>query len=149
MSDAPSPGQARSSADAEMTSVMFAQLVMQQSNMALLFLGKTPHPQTGKTGVDLDHARFFIDQLEMLEVKTRGNLDSHEQSLLKQTLTTLRLAFVEAASKPQAQPAAAEKAASAPAAAPEPELPKAAETATPAAESAAQTESHKKFTKKY
>jgi hypothetical protein len=80
----------------------------------------------------------------MLEVKTRGNLDSHEQALLKQSLTTLRLAFVEAASKPQSQPAA-EK--TAPASAPEP--PKAAEPAATATEPAAPEESHKKFTKKY
>ena len=55
----------------QMMSAMFAHLVMQHTNMALIFLGLTPNPQTGQTAQDLDHARFFIDQLEMLELKTK------------------------------------------------------------------------------
>lgn len=88
-------------------SALFAQLIMQHTNMALIFLGQTPHPQTGKPAVDLDHARFFIDQLEMIEVKTKGNLDKTEEGLLRQSLTHLRLAYVEAASRAPAAPATA------------------------------------------
>src|SRR5437016_7455209 len=84
----------------EMNSALFAYLVMQQSNMAMMLLGKTPHPETGQTVRDLDAAKLFIDQLEMLEVKTKGNLSAEESNLLKQTLMTLRLSFVEAADAP-------------------------------------------------
>jgi hypothetical protein len=77
-------------------SALFAQMVLQQSNLALMLLGKVPHPETGETTPDLEAARLFIDQLEMLEVKTKGNLNPQEATLLKQTLMTLRLAFVEA-----------------------------------------------------
>jgi hypothetical protein len=80
----------------EVMAAMFASMVIQNTNMALIFLGKAPNPQTGKTEVDLEHARYFIDQLEMLAVKTKGNLDKQEDGLLKQSLTHLRLAFVEA-----------------------------------------------------
>jgi hypothetical protein len=45
---------------------------------------------------DLDGARMFIDQLEMLEEKTTGNLDEQERRLLREQLTALRMAFVEA-----------------------------------------------------
>ena len=68
--------------------------------MAMMLLGKTPHPETGQTVRDLDAAKLFIDQLEMLEVKTKGNLSAEESNLLKQTLMTLRLGFVEAANAP-------------------------------------------------
>jgi len=85
-------------------SALFAQMVMQQSNLALMLLGKTPHPETGKTLRDLDAAKLFIDQLEMLEVKTKGNLNPQEAALLKQSLMTLHLAFVEAANAPEAPP---------------------------------------------
>ena len=51
---------------------LFAQLVMQQSNMAMMLLGKMAHPESGKVFQDVEAARLFIDQLEMLEVKTRG-----------------------------------------------------------------------------
>src|SRR5262245_33971583 len=79
----------------EMMGALFANMVIQQSNMALMLLGKMPHPQSGETVRDLEAARLFIDQLEMLQAKTRGNLSKAEEDLLKQSLTTLRMAFVE------------------------------------------------------
>ena len=88
-------------------SSMFASLVMQNANMALIFLGQAPHPQTGKTSQDLENARYFIDQLEILEVKTKGNLSKQEASFLNQSLTSLRMAFVEAVEHPAAETASA------------------------------------------
>ena len=129
-------------------SALFAQMVMQQSNLALMLLGKTPHPETGQPMRDLDAAKLFIDQLEMLEVKTKGNLNSQEAALLKQSLMTLHLAFVEAVNAPEApaQPAT-------PAAAPAQENPPApAVTQTAPAEStsaASEEESKRRFSKKY
>src|SRR6185503_2931044 len=84
----------------EMMSALFAQLVVQQSNMAMLLMGKVPHPQTGQTVRDTEAARLFIDQLEMLEAKTKGNLTKEEDQLLKQSLMGLRMAFVEAMEAP-------------------------------------------------
>ena len=84
----------------EMMSALFAQLVVQQSNMAMLLMGKVPHPQTGKTVRDVEAARLFIDQLEMLEAKTKGNLTKEEDQLLKQSLMALRMSFVDAVESP-------------------------------------------------
>lgn len=130
---------------AELMSALFAQLIMQQSNMAMLLLGKVPNPQTGETIRDIEAARLFIDQLEMLQEKTRGNLNKDEEQLLKQSLMSLQMAFVEAVQSPApANPAATPK--------PPPEsAPPAAEKKIDAdpAESKAEDESKKKFTKKY
>ncbi len=115
-------------------SALFAQLVMQQANLATMLLGKAPNPQSGEAVKDVEAARLFIDELEMLEAKTKGNLTKDESALLKQTLMSLRMAFVEAVETPE--PAK-------PKPAPQPSAP-AAEPTAPAAE-----ESHKKFTKKY
>lgn len=122
----------------EMMSALFAHLVMQQSNMAMMLMGKAPHPESGKTIRDLDSAKLFIDLLEMLEAKTKGNLNKEEQSLLKQTLMAVRMGFVEAVEAPsaQSQPGPAE-----------PTEP--AKASTPEAAPSAPEESHKKFTKKY
>jgi hypothetical protein len=111
---APEPGAAGGREQA--ISAMFAHLVMQHTNMALIFLGHMPNPQTGQLAQDLEHARYFIDQLEMLEVKTKGNLDKQEEAILKQSLTSLRMMFVEAVNHPMAapSPAPAEPAAGAP-----------------------------------
>jgi hypothetical protein len=128
----------------EMMSALFAHLVMQQSNMAMMLMGKAPHPETGQTMRDLESAKLFIDLLEMLEAKTKGNLTKEEQSLLKQSLTTVRMGFVEAVeSQPQSKP-------SEPTRPTEPVKPPAAEK-SPSLEGSAPApeESHKKFTKKY
>ncbi len=130
----------------EMRSALFAHMVMQQSSMAMMLLGKTPHPETGQVFRDLEAARLFIDQLEMLEFKTKGNLSQEEAALLKQSLMSLRMAFVEAVNSPasaaESQPAH-ERSPAEPAPATEP--------ATASAALSAQEEeaSHKKFTKKY
>jgi hypothetical protein len=133
------PEAAAAGEEKELMSAMFASLVMQQTNMAAIFLGLAPHPQTGKVATDLEHAKYFIDQLEMLEAKTRGNLDKPEQALLQQSLTSLRLAFVEAAAKPAAPASGAETPGAVPAS---------DGAAGPAPEAAAE-DSRKKFTKKY
>jgi hypothetical protein len=141
----------------KLMSAMFASLVIQNANMAMIFLGQAPNPQTGKTEQDLDNARYFIDQLEMIEVKTKGNLSKQEEMLLKQSLTNLRLSFVEAVEHPQAPEAAETKTAAQEAqptspATDEQEMP-IVEPALPgepaAAEPKAEAESKKKFTKKY
>ena len=100
--------------EADRMSALFAQLVLQQTNMAMMLLGKIAHPESGQVYKDTDAARLFIDQLEMLETKTRGNLSNEEARLLKQSLMNLRMAFVEAVEEPRetkseaANPAAAE-----------------------------------------
>ena len=43
----------------------------------------------------------------MLKVKTKGNLNKQEETILKQSLTSLRLAYVEAVNHPQAAPSPA------------------------------------------
>jgi len=125
-------------------SALFANLIIQQTNLALMLLGRVPNPETGERVQDLDSARLLIDQLEMLEVKTKGNLDKREEQLLKQSLMTLRLAFVEAADAAPAEPPAA------PQSAPRPPAPEAAAGATPQTDAGAPEEEHrKKFSKKY
>src|SRR5258705_2228490 len=84
----------------QMMTAVFAHLVMQQTNMVMMLLGKVPHPETGQILKDMEAAKLFIDQLEMLEAKTKGNLSKEEANLLKQNLMTLRLAYVEAVESP-------------------------------------------------
>ena len=83
----------------EMHAALFAQMVMQLSSTALILMGRAPNPMSGKTETDLDAARMFVDQLEMLEIKTKGNLGADEQHLLKQNLMTVQMAFVRAVEK--------------------------------------------------
>ena len=123
---------------------LFAHLVMQQSNMALMLLGKTPHPETGQTIQDLEAAKLFIDMIEMLEAKTKGNLTKEEGGLLKQSLMTLRLAYVQAV---EAGPVASGDKAAKPEPGPAPAQP--AEAPKTASTPSEEEEHRKKFSKKY
>jgi len=132
----------------EELSFLFAQLVLQQSNMAMMLLGKVAHPESGKVVQDVDAARLFIDQLEMLENKTNGNLSKEEEHLLKQTLMSLRLNFVETVESSGSAPSQRSNQPVASA-----EQPQAAEAMKPSPDSAPsgseEDEHRKKFSKKY
>ncbi|MEO7932846.1 MAG: DUF1844 domain-containing protein [Chthoniobacterales bacterium] len=84
----------KSSNMGEMTQ-RFIEFVMMQSQHAALFLGQIPNPQTGEATVNLEAARMFIDQLEMVREKTRGNLTSDEEKIINNALSNLQLAFLE------------------------------------------------------
>ena len=73
----------------------FIEFVMMQAQNAALFLGQIPNPQSGQGEVNLELARMFIDQLAMIQEKTRGNLSNEEAAVLRSTLSNLQMAFVE------------------------------------------------------
>ncbi len=62
---------------------------------ALMYMGGFPDPETGRAMVSLEHAKFHIDLLAVLEAKTKGNLAAEEAADLAQVLNQLRLQFVE------------------------------------------------------
>ncbi|HSZ27317.1 MAG TPA: DUF1844 domain-containing protein, partial [Chthoniobacterales bacterium] len=72
------------------------EFVMMQAQNAAFMLGQIPHPQTGKAEVNLDMAQMLIDQLVMIQEKTKGNLNSDESRILAGAISNLQLAFVEA-----------------------------------------------------
>src|SRR5262245_62816052 len=74
----------------------FIEFVMMQAQNAALFLGQIPNPQTGTAEINLPVARMFIDQLAMIQEKTRGNLTTEESTVLRNALASLQMAFVEA-----------------------------------------------------
>jgi len=126
----------------------FIEFVMMQAQQAAMFLGRIPNPQTGKPEVNLEIARMFIDQLEMIHEKTRGNLTSEESEILTRVLSDLQLTFVQASgtTAPAAPPAPA--AAASPEAPSSPVEPVATAPERPS-EPAPDSESKKKFTKSY
>ena len=126
----------------------FIEFVMMHAQNAALFLGQIPNPKTGEGEVNLDLARMFIDQLAMIQEKTRGNLTTEESTVLRNTLSNLQMAYVEAAreaptgaAEPE-QPTTSQKPAEETSTSPP-------ETSTPISSTEPETESKKKFTKSY
>jgi hypothetical protein len=129
----------------------FIEFVVMHAQNAALFLGQIPNPKTGQGEVNLDLARMFIDQLAMIQEKTRGNLTSEETKVLSNALSNLQMAYVEVARdqpKDAAQPEAPEAAPPPPNPA---EQPSTAQQESSASTSSAESEpeSRKKFTKSY
>ena len=125
----------------------FVEFVMMQAQNAALFLGQIPNPKTGEGEVNLDLAKMFIDQLAMIQEKTRGNLSNEEATVLRNTLSNLQMVFVDVAKEQKGGP----KAQPSPEPAPKTEQPAVQpETSeAPALETTAEAESKKKFTKSY
>lgn len=67
---------------------------------ALLALGELAHPVTGEKNTDFAQAKYLIDTLALLEVKTAGNLTEEEGAAMKGLLYELRMIFVDKTSKP-------------------------------------------------
>lgn len=96
----------------EIYAELFAQLVTGHAQMAMMFLGRYPNPQTGATEEpQLEVAKIYLDQLEMLQAKTRGNLSVAESKLLGDMLMATSGAFAavldaQVGGNPAAEPTA-------------------------------------------
>lgn len=73
----------------------FISFLIRQSQQAALCLGQIPHPQTGKKEAHPEIARIFIDDLEMIREKTRGNLNQEETQILDDILANLQREYVK------------------------------------------------------
>ena len=79
----------------DMNKYLFINLVTMLSMSAMQQLGKLVNPAAGKAEINLDAAQATIDTLDMLSAKTLGNLDKDEARIMKDTLSTLKMNFVE------------------------------------------------------
>ena len=77
----------------------FTAFIIGLASTALIHLGDTANPETGRVERNLELARESLDLLSMLREKTRGNLTPDEEQLFNTLLTDLRLRFVEAAKR--------------------------------------------------
>jgi hypothetical protein len=134
----------RTSTQSGELSQRFIEFVMMHAQNAALFLGQIPNPKTGEGEVNLELAKMFIDQLAMIQEKTRGNLTNDESTVLRNTLSNLQMVYVEVAQ--QAPQGAAQPKTPAPEPSPE------TSTTTPEQppiSTSNESESKKKFTKSY
>ncbi len=74
--------------------VNFSSFVISMGSSALMLMGEQLDPQQPSMPLNLPQAKEIIDLLSMLEEKTRGNLTSDEQVVMKDMLYALRMKFV-------------------------------------------------------
>jgi hypothetical protein len=75
----------------------------------MMAMGKVKNPVTDKVERNLEHAKIYIDTLDMLVTKTKGNLSEYEEKLLTETLKELKLNYVDEVDKDKIQPKSKEE----------------------------------------
>lgn len=81
----------------DLPAIDFSTFVISLGTSALYHLGLVEDPVTRQRGEkNLALARQSIDTIQMLEQKTRGNLDPEEKQLVENLLYELRIHFLEA-----------------------------------------------------
>jgi len=75
--------------------INFATFILSLTASAQIHLGLIPDPSTNENKVSLPIAKHTIDTLEMLQEKTKGNLEEHEIKLFDQVLFELRMQYIE------------------------------------------------------
>ncbi len=76
--------------------ISFINLVFSLSTSVLIQLGEIQDPVTQQVDKNLPLAKQTIDLIGMLQEKTKGNLTSDEEKLLKNILYDLRMRYVKA-----------------------------------------------------
>ena len=73
----------------------FMYLVGTFQSSAWIAMGKMKNPMTGKVEQNLDQSSFYIDLLNMLQAKTKGNLSEYEEQMLINTVSELKMNLIE------------------------------------------------------
>lgn len=72
----------------------FEVLVSMLFTQAISMLGQMPDPESGKVSINKPYAKHYIDTLEMLSEKTKGNLSDDESAMISEALHALRMTYV-------------------------------------------------------
>jgi len=88
----------------QMPPASFEMLMTMFATEAMTALGQLPNPINNELSINIEHARYAIDMLQMLEEKTKGNLDPNEAKTIEDLLHQLRMLFVASQSAPATSP---------------------------------------------
>ena len=75
--------------------INFLNYVSSLAYQAMIFIGEIPNPNTNLVTKNLEQAKFIIDTLALLRVKTKGNLNKQESDFLNGSLYELQMKFIE------------------------------------------------------
>jgi len=89
---------AEASHEDQLLPVNFSSFVISLGSSSLMLMGERLDPQQQPIPVNLPQAKEIIDLLSVLEEKTKGNLTSEEQTVLRDMLYALRMKYVTLAS---------------------------------------------------
>jgi len=91
----PETSQAGNDTEPDYPPISFTNFVLSLSASAIFHFGDFPDQGGGKTEKNLPAAKQTIDILDMLNEKTKGNLDENENQLIQGVLYELKLRYVK------------------------------------------------------
>ena len=84
---------------------LFLYLVSTFRTSAWIALGKMKNPVTDSTEVNINQASYYIDLLDMLQTKARGNMSEYEEQMLINAVSELRMEFIKKKNLPDLEKA--------------------------------------------
>ena len=75
--------------------INFTNFILSLSTSALFHFGDFPDPASGKMQKNLSAAKQTIDLLDMINEKTKGNLNEQEKNLIQGVLYELKMRYVK------------------------------------------------------
>ena len=73
---------------------LFDMLISQSVYGVWIALGKMKNPVTDKIETNMDQATYYIELLEMVQLKTEGNLSEYEDQMLINVISELKMSFL-------------------------------------------------------
>ena len=83
---------------------LFIHLVNTFVQSAWISLGKVKNPVSDELERNLDQASYYIDVLDMLQTKMKGNLSEWEEQYILHSLSELKLNFIDEKKKKESEP---------------------------------------------
>ena len=73
---------------------LFLYLVSTIKTSAMVALGKMENPMTNELQINLKQASYYVDLLDMLQSKARGNMSQYEEQMLINTVSELKMEII-------------------------------------------------------
>ena len=83
---------------------LFIHLVNTFVQSAWISLRKVKNPVSDELERNLDQASYYIDLLDMLQTKMKGNLSEWEEQYILHSLSELKLNFIDEKKKKESEP---------------------------------------------
>ena len=74
---------------------LFLYLVNTFKTSAMIALGKMGNPMTNELQINLKQASYYVDLLDMLQSKARGNMSQYEEQMLINTVSELKMEIIK------------------------------------------------------
>ena len=74
---------------------LFLYLVNTFKTSAMIALGKIENPMTKEIKINLEQASYYVDLLDMLLIKAKGNMSQYEEQMLINTVSELKMRLIQ------------------------------------------------------